>query len=273
MSITTNFISGSSDLGTLFCNLTENQSIGGVKTFTSIPVISATINTSDNSTNIATTKFVKDQGYLTSISSLNASVLFGAIPSAVTATTQLSSDNSTAIATTAFVKNQSYLTSSSSLSASNLTGAIPSSVTATTQTSGDNTGNIATTQFVKNQGYLTSSSIITSVYNISCDASGTTTKTFKSGYNISSNLNVTLGSIAIPSIGTVEGYTITILSNRNIAAILVMNDLGGVSNNAQSNTQYYRSSDTQCCFYFTDSAGNNIAITRNFTLSLVIFTY
>ena len=43
-------------------------------------------------------------GNLTSSSTLDASKLSGAIPSAVTATTQASTDNSTKIATTAFVK-------------------------------------------------------------------------------------------------------------------------------------------------------------------------
>jgi hypothetical protein len=56
--------------------------------------------TTENTTQIATTAFVKNQGYAT----LSGPALTG-VPTAPTATT---SDSSTQIATTAFVKNQGY---------------------------------------------------------------------------------------------------------------------------------------------------------------------
>ena len=49
-----------------YATLTSAQTISGAKTFSTLPVISASLATSDNSTNVATTAFVKGQGYLTS---------------------------------------------------------------------------------------------------------------------------------------------------------------------------------------------------------------
>ncbi len=66
--------------------------------------------TADNDTSIATTAFVKAQGYATT-----ASPTFTGTPSLPTGTigvTQTAGDNSTKLATTAFVKGQSYATTS-----------------------------------------------------------------------------------------------------------------------------------------------------------------
>jgi hypothetical protein len=48
------------------------QTISGVKTFSALPAISASLASSDNSTNIATTAFVKAQGYLVSGGSITS---------------------------------------------------------------------------------------------------------------------------------------------------------------------------------------------------------
>ena len=97
--------------------------------FTGSP-ISTTPSTSDNSTNIATTAYVKNQSYVTAstvpVTSvagrtgaivLSVSDVSGAAPSASpsftgspVSTTPTGSDNSTNIATTAYVKNQNYVT-------------------------------------------------------------------------------------------------------------------------------------------------------------------
>jgi len=104
--------------------------------------------TSTNTTQIATTAFVKNQGYAT----LASPTLTGT----PLAPTQLAADNSTAIATTAFVKLQNYLTSASlsayALLASPTFTGTPAAPTAATST---NTTQIATTAFVKDQGYAT----------------------------------------------------------------------------------------------------------------------
>jgi len=47
-----------------YVTLTGTQTITGEKTFGAIPLISAALSTSDNSTKVATTQFVKSQGYL-----------------------------------------------------------------------------------------------------------------------------------------------------------------------------------------------------------------
>jgi hypothetical protein len=110
-----------------YCNLSNDQTIGGVKTFSVIPKITATILTNDNSTNIATTQFVKSaiteasSAYcnLSNDQTIEGVKTFSAIPK-ITATI-LTSDDSDNIATTRFVK-------SASLNASKLYGTIPASV-------------------------------------------------------------------------------------------------------------------------------------------------
>jgi arginine deiminase len=104
--------------------------------------IAPTASTGDNSTQIATTAFVKAQAYATL-----ASPSLTGTPVAPTAST---GDNSTQLATTAFVKAQAYATlASPSLSGTPLT---------TTPSTGDDSTKIASTAFVKAQSYLTTSS-------------------------------------------------------------------------------------------------------------------
>lgn len=67
MSITTNYkfknaAAATVDIGTIFCDLTNDQTIAGVKTFSTTPIV-ATMATTDNSTSAASTAFVKAQGY------------------------------------------------------------------------------------------------------------------------------------------------------------------------------------------------------------------
>jgi len=162
----------------------------------------------DNSRRVATTEFVKNQGYATIESptftgtatmansiisqklsvqgdvSMNKNIIVGGnivtngsmnVAGTIITTTQSSSDNSTKVATTAFVKNQGY----SQLSGAKFTGDIKTSqnlyvendtslngsltvngstifngdVTAITQAPTDNSNKIATTQFVAQYGF------------------------------------------------------------------------------------------------------------------------
>ena len=164
--------------------------------------------TNDNSTRVATTEFVKNQGYATIASpnftgtatmantiisnklsvlndtSLNNNLTVGGnistngsmnVAGSIMTSTQSSSDNSTKVATTAFVKNQGY----AQLSGSNFTGDLNTSqnlyvsndtslngnlivngfttfngeVTAVTQAATDNSNKLATTEFVNRSGF------------------------------------------------------------------------------------------------------------------------
>ena len=102
---TTNYLFNKTDIGSYFCDLSNDQDISGTKTFKNIPYITAVLNKDTDDTSIATTSFVKSQNYLDNTSDLQASNLKGIIPSDVSATTQLLSNNSDLIATTSFVKS------------------------------------------------------------------------------------------------------------------------------------------------------------------------
>lgn len=99
-----------------------DQTVAGIKTFTSSP-ISVTPDASDNSTKVATTAFVKSQGYLTSQSLDNCVKTSGdqtiagvkTFSSSPKAPTPATTTNNTTVATTAYVKAQGYLTSHQSL--------------------------------------------------------------------------------------------------------------------------------------------------------------
>lgn len=93
--------------------------------------------TADNDTSIATTAFVKAQGYATL-----ASPVFTGDPQGPTPAT---GDNDTSLATTAFVKAQAYATLANPV----FTG----DPQAPTPATGDNDTSIATTAFVKAQAY------------------------------------------------------------------------------------------------------------------------
>ena len=118
--ILTYLVNISSDIQAQINNLTTNTpdlssyATLASPTFTGIP-LAPTPDTTDDSTQIATTAFVRAQGYLTSVTppdlssyATKASPTFTGIPLAPTPAT---ADDSTKIATTAFVKAQGYLTS------------------------------------------------------------------------------------------------------------------------------------------------------------------
>jgi len=115
---------------------------------------------SDNSTNIATTAFVKGQNYITATSP--------ALTGTPTAPTPGTGDNSTNIATTAFVKNQGYAT----LASPTFTG----TVTVPTPSVGDNSTKAASTAYVENAGFaLLSSPALTGVPTAPTASTGTNT--------------------------------------------------------------------------------------------------
>lgn len=145
-------------------SVTGDASLNGNTTFTG-KTTSITAPTSDNSTTIATTAYVKNQGYATlaganftgSISTTNDITVSGntnlrgpvtvtadmSMNGNVLAPTQSIADNSTRVATTAYVQNQAYAT----LASPALTG-IP---TAPTASIGSSTTQIATTEYVRNE--------------------------------------------------------------------------------------------------------------------------
>ena len=103
------------------------QTIGGTKTFSTIPTYSGTALTNTlNDGTLATTKFVKDQGYLTSVTptdlsnyvdkSTNQTIsslkTFATIPT-YSGTALLTTLNDGTLSTTKFVKDQNYITTSS----------------------------------------------------------------------------------------------------------------------------------------------------------------
>jgi hypothetical protein len=120
--------------------------IGG----TSVPKITIQPLIGSNTNEIASTKFVKDQLYITA-SALTPYALLAPVSQIFSGNnnfpTQTTPDNSTLVATTAFVKNQGYAQLA------------PISQTFTgdnnfpTQSNGDNSTLVSTTAFVKNQGY------------------------------------------------------------------------------------------------------------------------
>ena len=92
--------------------------IGSALTTTNFsgPVYGTTVNASDNSSTLATTAFVKSQGYVTSLTVYAQTAVaqtWSALQnfSTITASSPALSDNSSSVATTAFVKGQGYVTS------------------------------------------------------------------------------------------------------------------------------------------------------------------
>ena len=163
-------------------------------------LITITQANSDSSTKVATTEFVKNQGFaniasptfsgIVTIPSANISSLSVTgetnISGNVNVTTQDINDNSTKVATTEYVKNQGYATIESPIFTGTATMAnaivsqklsaqgdvsmnkslsvignviinnnlnVVGSIITTTPSSSDNTNKVATTAFVKNQGY------------------------------------------------------------------------------------------------------------------------
>ena len=155
-------------------------------------ITTTTQTTADNSTRVATTAFVQNQGYaklagaafsgdvstsgnltVTGASQFNGQVVItgdASMGGNMFAQTQTTADNSTRVATTAFVKNQGYATLASPSFTGNV--AVPiaavsellvfgnatfynNNVNALTQSTADNSTRVATTAFVKNQAYAT----------------------------------------------------------------------------------------------------------------------
>jgi hypothetical protein len=172
-------------------SLNGNVSING--TFTGV-----TPSTQDNSTKVATTAYVQNQGFAKlsgatftgDVSVNNRLIVSGDVSlnnrlfvngdvnlnGNVTTITQSTTDSSTKLATTAFIKNQGY----STLASPNFTGTatmetlnisqslvvsadaryignleVNGNMTAITLFNSENSTKVATTQFVKNQGYAT----------------------------------------------------------------------------------------------------------------------
>ncbi len=111
-------------------HLTTVETISGDKTFTGsnsfTTVTTTTMTTEDNSLNVATTEFVKNQDYCTNDNAVHKigtetisgdKTFTGSVELGETATayTQITTDDSTKIATTEFVKNQDYSVNSTTV--------------------------------------------------------------------------------------------------------------------------------------------------------------
>ena len=104
MSTATKYYNGTTDIGTYFCDLTNDQTVKGTKTFETTPVI-GTKASDNNTTSAASTAFVT-----TAVSTLSTSVATTYAPKASptftgTVTVPAPTANSTNAATTAFVKS------------------------------------------------------------------------------------------------------------------------------------------------------------------------
>jgi hypothetical protein len=140
-----------------FADLTSAQTLAGVKTFSSSPVV-PTVASNDNSTNVASTAFVKAQSYLVSAD------LSSYLTSSIAASTYAPLASPTFTGTVTIPTGASisgYLTTSTAgttyapLASPTLTGT-PLSTTAAVST---NTTQIATTAFVLGQGNSTAGTI------------------------------------------------------------------------------------------------------------------
>jgi len=97
------------DIGTLFCDLTHDQTIAGDKTFSGTVNFTGTVIvpdasggwTNDTSMNAVNKNYIKNQGY--------APIDSPEFTGEPTAPTPFSTNNSTRIATTAYVKVQGYI--------------------------------------------------------------------------------------------------------------------------------------------------------------------
>jgi len=127
-------------------------------TFTGTPLLTTNPADNDNSKKIASTEWVKNQGYFTTPPFSYAPLASPTFTGTPISTTPATTDDSTKIATTAFVKAQGYLTTSpdltlyAPLASPTFTG---TPLLTTNPADNDNSKKIASTEWVKNQGYTT----------------------------------------------------------------------------------------------------------------------
>jgi hypothetical protein len=199
-----------------FADLTSAQTVAGVKTFSSSPVV-PTVASNDNSTNVASTAFVKAQSYLVSAD------LSSYLTSSIAASTYAPLASPTFTGTVTIPSGASisgYLTTSTAsstyapLASPSLTGT-PLSTTASVDT---NTTQIATTAYVVGQGYLKSATASTT-YAPLASPTFTGTVTIPSGASISgylttSTADTTYAPLASPTLtGTPLSTTAAVSTN------------------------------------------------------------
>ena len=235
-------------------SLNNNVNIGGNLTV-------QTQSNNDNSTRVASTAFIKNQGYAalsganftgdvslnTKLSvigdvSLNSKLFINGdaslngnvdIKGNLNTVTQLSTDNSTKVATTAFIKNQAYAKLASptftgtvviptaSISSLTVSGEtiMNGNVIAPTQEITDNSTRVATTEFVKNQAYATI-------------ASPTFTGTATMANTIISHKLSVLNDVSMNNNLTVSG-NITTSGNMNVAGSLTTTTQSSTDNSTK----------------------------------------
>ena len=159
ITLPTNSVSSNAINNTSFVDLTNSQTVAGVKVFASSPLV-PTASVNDNSTNVANTSFVTTAiSNSTNLFALKASPDFTGTPTAPTAAT---ATNTTQLATTEFV--QANIITRAPIISPTFTGT-PTAPTAATAT---NTTQLATTAFVQ-------ANIITRAPTTSPTFTGTTT--------------------------------------------------------------------------------------------------
>jgi hypothetical protein len=151
-----------------FADLTSDQTVAGIKTFSSSPII-PTVTSSDSSTKAASTAFVKAQGYLVS-ADLSSYLTSSTAASTYQTISGMSSYLTTSTASTTYAP----------LASPTFTGT-PLSTTAAVDT---NTTQIATTAYVVGQSYLKSSTAA-STYAPLASPTFTGTVTIPAGASIS----------------------------------------------------------------------------------------
>lgn len=162
-------------------------------TFTGIPLLTNSPATSDNSKKIASTEYVKNQGYITSLSAAStyAPIISPGLTGTPTAPTAVVDTNTTQIATTAYVIGQGY----AKLASPTFTG----SPTAPTASASANDTKIATTAFVKKSMSLVDISYQTANYTLNITDAG---KVVEIESSIDTNLTIPSDTTANFDIGT-----------------------------------------------------------------------
>jgi len=181
-------------------------------TFTGTPA-APTAATATNTTQIATTAYVKAQAYATLASP--------ALTGTPTSTTAAANTNTTQIATTAFVIGQAY----APLASPSLTGT-PLAPTAST---GTNTTQIATTAYVKAQAYATlASPALTGTPTAPTASTGTNTTQIATTAYVKAQGYATLASPTFT--GTVAGITSTMVPHADPVAPAYVKTLSDMAN-------------------------------------------
>lgn len=191
---------------TYFPQLTTANTLTGLNTFTQ-SITGVTEPTIENSTKMASTAYVKNQGYITTASltgyaQLASNQTFSGLNTfsqSVTGVTEPVAENSTKLASTAWVKLQNYLTSASLTNYAQLSGVpqtfsnsntFTQSIVGVTEATAENSTKMASTAYVQNQGYITTASL-TGYAQLAANQTFTGTNTFNNWISVPAGIRLT----------------------------------------------------------------------------------